>query len=485
MPRAAAMTEHIDEYSLRIHLTESPPNWATAGVAALATKGVDFVSGDISDRSNQIDIVLHFGEYSDAAFKRSGFGRFGFWFFRFGGTNLPALHAARSAAGANSALETALWAKSADGRVVCLYQSFGYLEPFAIRRSLARSLAKTAHFPARVLMRYRRGDPLALGVVAPSIAVSGQLTSYAAQVRSILKKIWQVLTSFEQWTVVVGLGSELLPTSKSKWLLTPPSDRFWADPFLVERDGRTWVFVEELLNSTSRGHLAVIELLNDGKYRPAKLILSSESHLSYPFIFEWADDLYMVPESSASGNVVLWKCVRFPDSWTAVATLLPNIRAADATLIQYGRHWWMFAAVAEDGACPHDELCLYFADSPLGPWTAHAANPVKSDSRNARPAGNLFVADGVLYRPTQDCGTEYGKAIILNRIDRLDTEGFSETQVARIEGGRDPSCLRTHTLSRSKNLWAVDRLRLLPRWQLLLIKLRLLVASSPNVSVDQ
>jgi hypothetical protein len=458
------MTEHADEYSLRIHLTESPPNWATAGVAALTAKGgVDFVSGDISDRSNQIDIVLHFGEYSDAAFNRSGFGRFGFWFFRFGGTNLPALHAARSAAGANSALETALWAKFADGRVVCLYQSFGYLEPFAIRRSLARSLAKAAHFPARVLMRYRRGDPLALGVVAPSISGSGPLTSYAAQIRSMLQKTWRKLTSFEQWTVVVGQGTEILPTSKPKWLLTPPNDRFWADPFLVERDGRSWVFVEELLHSTFRGHLAVIELLNDGTYRPTKIILSSEKHLSYPFVFEWADDVYMVPESSASRNVVLWKCVRFPDCWTAVATLLPNIRAVDATLVQHGGRWWMFAAVAEDDACLHDELCLYFADSPLGPWEAHAANPVKSDSRNARPAGNLFVADGALYRPAQDCGTEYGKAIILNRIDRLDTEGFSETQIARIDGGWSPGCLRTHTLSRSKTLWAVDELRLVGR----------------------
>lgn len=458
------MKEYADGYSLSIHLTESPPTWATAGVTALAaTGGLNFVSGNISDRSNQSDIVLHFGEYSDAAFKRSGFGRFGFWFFRFGGTDLPALHAARRAAGANSALETALWAKFPDGRVLCLYQSFGYLEPFAIGRSLACSLAKAAHFPARVLLRYRRGDPLALGVISPSIAVSGPLTSYATQVRSMLQKTWRKLTSFEQWTVVVGQGTEILPAGESKWLLTPPNDRFWADPFLVERDGRSWVFIEELLRSTSRGHLAAIELLKNGKYRSTKTILSSEKHLSYPFIFEWADDLYMLPESSASRNVVLWKCVRFPDSWTAVATLLPNIRAVDATLVQHGGRWWMFAAVAEDGACLHDELCLYFADSPLGPWEAHTANPVKSDSRNARPAGNLFVADGVLYRPAQDCGTEYGKAIILNRIDRLDIEGFSETQVARIDGGRGPGGLRTHTFSRSKNLWAVDELRLVSR----------------------
>lgn len=480
------MNKCTDQQRLSIRLTNLPPAWAAAGVAVLAsTESLTLLAASDINDSAKVDVVLHFGEYSSTACSRYGYGRLGFWFFRFAGSDLLAVDAARRAAAANSAFETALWSKHADGREECLYQSFGYLEPFAIKRCLARSLAKTAHFPGRVLTRYSRSRALAPACVAASTPLPGRLAAHTIEARNALHKAWRKLTATEQWLVVVGEGTGLLPAAGQKWVLNPPPDRFWADPFPVERDGRKWVLVEELLYTNWRGHLAAIELFEDGQYGASQIIMATSNHLSYPFVFDWAGSLYMVPESSAAGNVVLWKCELFPDRWSTVATLLSGIRAADTTLVQHADRWWLFAAVAEEGACIHDELCLYHADSPLGPWQAHVANPVKSDARSARPAGNMFAIDGILYRPAQDCGTEYGKAIVIYRIDRLDTEGFSETAVARIDESHSQDCLRTHTLSRSNSLWAVDKLRLLPLWQPLLLKLRLLLASSQNVSVDQ
>jgi transcriptional regulator GlxA family with amidase domain len=48
----------------------------------------------------------------------------------------------------------------------------------------------------------------------------------------------------------------------------------------------------------------------------------------------------------------------------------------------------MFVSIAEN--CIPDELSLFYAESPLGPWTPHPRNPVKSDVRGSRPAGGLF-----------------------------------------------------------------------------------------------
>ena len=39
-----------------------------------------------------------------------------------------------------------------------------------------------------------------------------------------------------------------------------PADRFWADPHVVERDGRYWVFLEEWIYATQKGHIAVLEI---------------------------------------------------------------------------------------------------------------------------------------------------------------------------------------------------------------------------------
>jgi hypothetical protein len=136
----------------------------------------------------------------------------------------------------------------------------------------------------------------------------------------------------------------------------------------------------------------------------------------------------------------------------------------DATLIEHEGLWWLFLTIGEqNGICLQDELHLYYAHSPFGPWTPHIENPIKSDARNSRPAGNIFYRDGILYRPAQDCATGYGKATVLNRIDRLDTEGYYETPVGRIDTGWHKGCICTHTLSRSENFWTVDGMRLLPR----------------------
>jgi hypothetical protein len=461
------MSELKTNEMLKIRLTSPPPYWAEERVSALRQLPYleIFEAHDPVDNT-LIDIVLHFCSYSKITRLQHGTGRLGFWFFRFGGQDLDITTAVRRAAAVDVAFEVSLWAKLSDDSCVCLYQSFGQLDNFAPWRNVARALAKAAYFPERVLTRYRSKGEL-VTCTAESVAIStAPIASYLAEACAVLRKVFHKLFYHEQWMIRAGKGQQLIPDpSKGEWFLNTPPDCFWADPFPIERDGRVWILLEVLPFATQCGYLAAVELFADGSHGAAQTILNTGSHLSYPFLLEWQGELYMLPEAGASREVTLWKCEQFPDRWTKAATLLSDICFTDATLIEYDGRWWLFLTIGEeDGICLNDELHLYYADSPLGSWTRHTENPIKSDARNARPAGNIFYRDGVLYRPAQDCGTGYGKAIVLNRIDRLDTEGFSETPVGRIDPGWYQGCLCTHTLSRSKNYWAVDGLRLLPRW---------------------
>lgn len=461
------MNELSPNTMLRIRLTATPPHWAEASVSALRQMpSLEILEANSPVDDTPVDAVFHFGNYSDAVNQQYGYGRLGFWFFRFGGQDLDAATAARRAAVVGVAFETSLWARFADDSCVCLYQSFGQLDHYVIWRSVARSLAKAAYFPERALSRYRSKGSLVTCTAEEIPICSSVVTSYLAQMGSILRKIVHKLFYKEQWFVVAGTGHDLIPDpEKGEWFLNPPADSFWADPFPIEKDGRVWILIEALPFATQRGHLAAIELFADGSHGKAQIIMMTESHLSYPFIFGWQGELYLLPEAGESRDVTLWKCEQFPDRWTKAATLLTDVCFTDATLIEHEGLWWLFLTIGEqDGICLQDELHLYYANSPFGPWTPHIENPIKSDARNSRPAGNMFYRDGVLYRPAQDCATGYGKATVLNRIDRLDTECFSETPVARIDAGWRKGCLCTHTLSRSENYWAVDGLRLLPRW---------------------
>lgn len=129
--------------------------------------------------------------------------------------------------------------------------------------------------------------------------------------------------------------------------------------------------------------------------------------------------------------------------------------------------WWLFAARRSAGGSVADELHLFSAPGPLGPWTPHARNPVVSDVRTARPAGRLFWEGGAWYRVAQDGGPNYGHAIVVLRIDRLDDGAYREHIAGRIPPSWRRGLMATHTLNRAGGITALDgaerRMRRLPR----------------------
>jgi hypothetical protein len=240
--------------------------------------------------------------------------------------------------------------------------------------------------------------------------------------------------------------------------LRPPADRFWADPFPVRVGGRDFIFFEEFLKKTGRGRIACIEINESGPVGSPAVALETDYHLSYPNVFEWDGALHMVPETLEKRCVQLFRCVSFPDRWERVANLLENVSAVDPTMILWNGRWWLFIAMAEPRTTSWDELYVYHADSPRGPWIPHARNPVKSDVRSARPAGRFFTQGGRLLRPAQDGSRNYGHAIVINEVTRLDPDTFQEVESARIVPEWAPGLIGTHTLNASSGLTVIDGL---------------------------
>ena len=76
--------------------------------------------------------------------------------------------------------------------------------------------------------------------------------------------------------------------------------------------------------------------------------------------------------------------------------------------------------------------------------------------RRARPVGPVFREAGALWRPGQDCGSDYCAAFWLNRIERLDPDGYRETPVRRIDPSWLPGGLCTRTYTRAGDFEAMD-----------------------------
>ena len=240
-----------------------------------------------------------------------------------------------------------------------------------------------------------------------------------------------------------------------RWI-DSPRGHFWADPYLHEADGKVLLFFEDFDYTSRLGSIAVADLADDGTVHDPRIVLQRPYHLSYPQVFRHAGETWMVPESSESGAIELWRARGFPDDWVLEQRLI-EIRAVDPTVVQHEGRWWLFAtpmAVLGHFA----QTYLWSADQLIGPWRLHEGGVVCSDVSRARPAGRIFVSGNRLVRPSQDCSGRYGRAIWFNEIERLDQAAYVERPVVRISSSGTPGLIGLHTYSRGGGWEAVDGL---------------------------
>lgn len=275
-------------------------------------------------------------------------------------------------------------------------------------------------------------------------------------------KLYRRLFFYDQWNIGVTedpIHTFLIADSRPQvqWLPTPSSGKFSADPFGMRRDNALHILFEEYDYSTDKGWISTIGA-QEKSFSPPRVVIDSPFHMSYPYLLQYNNEIYCIPETYEAREVSLYRANEFPDSWEKVAILIEDFAGLDSTIFQYEGHWWLLATDQDDG--PHSKLKVWHAPDLLGPWHPHSANPVKVDVRSARPAGTPFMHDGQLYRPAQDCSQTYGGRIVLNRVTHLTPTEFREEPVVVIEPYREgPYPDGTHTISTAGDVAVVDGMK--------------------------
>lgn len=273
---------------------------------------------------------------------------------------------------------------------------------------------------------------------------------------------------FEQWIILFHISkNKPFSTTFNRYRkLLPPKDRFWADPFVISRDGKYYIFIEELLYATNRGRIAVIEMDQKGHHKPAQVVLEKNYHLSYPFLFEWEGNLYMIPETIENKTIELYRCTGFPLKWELEKVLISDIEAVDTTLHFDKGRWWMFTTLQRHPkATNQDELFIFWTDDLLsGQWKSHPKNPVVNDVKEARPAGRLFFHNGNLYRPSQLSTKHYGHAFNICHIELLSESDYSEKVVTTIFPEWESRLHSTHTLNFCEGITVSDAVYKRSKW---------------------
>jgi len=281
---------------------------------------------------------------------------------------------------------------------------------------------------------------------------NGLIISYALKL--YYNKIKQLINStffFNQWALIYRNNKDRnfsFDFSTYKPIL-PPKDRFWADPFLLKRNGKFYLFIEELIYKNKLGHLSVMEIDENGNYSKPKAIMVKDYHLSYPFIFEDQGELYMIPETSGNKDIQLYKCIDFPLKWDLEKVLMYDVIAVDTTIHKLNDTYWMFTNLKKhEGAAKHVELYAFSTDNLIsGHWIEHPLNPVVTDIKTSRPAGSIFEENNKLYRPSQDCSNFYGYGLNIMEITQLSNSEYEEKLHYKIEPNWNKSIISTHTFN--------------------------------------
>jgi len=202
---------------------------------------------------------------------------------------------------------------------------------------------------------------------------------------------------------------------------------FVADPFLIRHESRWHMFFEVLTRATGQGDIGYASSADGIEWSYGGIVLDEPFHLSFPYVFAWEGEIYMVPESHEALEVRLYRAAPFPRKWEHVATLLAGRHFVDCAVLRHAERWWLFAGTHDDR---YDLMDAYFAERLEGPYRPHPLNPlVRKDPSLGRRGGRTFLHAGRILSYVQDCSRRYGERVRVMQFMELTPTSFKAEEL--------------------------------------------------------
>lgn len=112
-------------------------------------------------------------------------------------------------------------------------------------------------------------------------------------------------------------------------VIMPTKDEWYADPFPFIFDEKHYIFVEIMKNGR-KGTIGYTCLETDG----GKIheIIREPFHMSYPNVFQYEEEIYMIPETNQANQIRLYRALAFPEKWECCSILYDDICCVDTSL---------------------------------------------------------------------------------------------------------------------------------------------------------
>ncbi len=234
-------------------------------------------------------------------------------------------------------------------------------------------------------------------------------------------------------------------------IVKAPAGTWIADPFLCEAEGEHYLFVELYEDAKKKACIGYYKIVDEQPVFQGKII-DQPYHLSYPCVFEYNGEYYMIPESSANKTVDLYRATHFPDKWEREKTLIEKDRYVDTTVFKVNNCLYAISYRKHNR-----EWKLDFYKLDIDEKAVQLLNSKVYGTNVARPAG-AFDIEGVR-RPAQDCSLKYGESLIIYEVCCSNDGDYDEKAIEKINIKNFPIDMklnRVHTYNQDSVYECID-----------------------------
>ena len=255
----------------------------------------------------------------------------------------------------------------------------------------------------------------------------------------------------------VDIPFQLIPNPKGMWA---------ADPFIIEKDDKVYIFAELFSLLEWRGKIGYCIFCN-GEVTPWEIIFDEAPHYSFPYVFECNGEFYMMPETGSLKEIAIYKAIDFPSKWEKEEIVFSGDKMVDSVFL------------AEDKILSYKMVGNYqnqltYLNKVDGNWKI--VNSKVDSSEIKRPAGKVFRFEGMTIRPVQDGRKLYGGSLKFLSISLESGEEeigqLNPEEIVVNDFGK--KIVGTHTYNATSNYEIIDfqyyQFSLLGLWERLILK---------------
>lgn len=269
-----------------------------------------------------------------------------------------------------------------------------------------------------------------------------------------IKEIYKKLTkiSWEIGFVADGLQGVFSDNPQYIWVKNPYKNECWfADPFILDvTDDYIILLVEEMRYAVHKGRIAKLTINRQTMtIEKMEIILEEDTHLSFPNIWRDEKDVYVYPENHDCEKLNLYKLVDNASRLEKVKVLV-DAPLTDAVMTDIFGERQIFSTKMPN---PNgNELNIYSLDMQLN---VIGTRSIQLKDNHARMAGQFFEYEGKIYRPAQDCNTQYGGAVIIEEVEK-DNGQYIFKPIKRLTSNHPRLRQGMHTLNENKGVVVID-----------------------------